>query len=95
MITISRTDRSVSVDGRRVRLTPTEYQLMTTLGCLDVHLIPHDLLMDLVFDHPVRLDRDKEMLRIRLSRLRSKVGRNVVRCIKGVGYQVTEPVQFQ
>jgi DNA-binding response OmpR family regulator len=95
MITISRTEPVVSVDGRRIRLSPSQYRLMVALGSMDTSVIEPNLLMDLIFEHQTRIEQDRQALTVHVSRLRAKVGRPFVKCLKGRGYLITEPVQFR
>ena len=95
MITIHRHRPVVIVDGRRIVLTEAEHRLLTTFGQMDNRVIPIDLLMDIVIDHPVRLPRDREVIWLQISRLRKKIGCNWIRHRRNLGYQLTGDVSFR
>jgi DNA-binding response OmpR family regulator len=94
-ITIHRAEPWVTVQGRRVRLTPSEHRLLTTLGQMDTRSVPTDLLIDLVFDHPVRIQADRDLLSTQICKLRKKIGGVLVRSQHVRGYSLRGEVEFR
>ena len=94
MITIHRTKPIVDTGDKSVRLSKAEHLLITTLGMMDCHLIPTDLLIETVLEGRVSARTDASVLQIKISRLRKKIGRNFVENRRGLGYQLTEVIQF-
>ncbi len=95
MITIERTEPVAYVDDRRVVLSAKLHWLLTVLGMLDTHPATTELLLSVALDQQEAVPADRQVLYARLSRLRQKLGRNVIRCRPGLGYYLTEPVRFR
>ena len=94
MIRIHRAKPLAHVDERAVRLTPTQYDLLTILGMMDNRLVSPDLLLELVWGSPVPLPADRHALWVQMSRLRRKLGRDWIRHRRYLGYQLNGPVEF-
>ena len=83
--------RHVQVDGREVRLTPTEYKLVATLVKCAGHVVTHDRLLRDVWGprHPEQI----QYLRVYMTRLRRKLEADPLRpkLLKtdaGIGYRL-------
>ena len=94
MIQVSRSERVAVVRGKAIVMKQQPYELLTVLGMLGRMEVEPEFLMDLVLENPVRVPSDRFVLTVRLSRLRKKLGRNFIKCRKGMGYRVTEEIRF-
>lgn len=85
--------RLVSRDGVSVRLTPKEYDLLTTLVRHAGRVITHRQILNAVWG-PAHTD-DTQYLRVFVGQLRAKIERDpaapaIIRTEPGIGYRVTE-----
>ena len=94
MIEVKRTDRIAYVDGKPVRLSKNEYDLLVAFGMVGSRVVPADMLMDLAMSHAMRVPEDRDNLNTRISRLRQKLERPFVESVPGIGYRLAEPVEF-
>ena len=93
-LTINYVERSVTVAGNSVRLTPTEYKLLSELATNAGHVLTHDQLLERVWgqEHP----GDQRLLRSFVKSLRHKLGDDARRPAyiftdSGVGYRMPTP----
>jgi DNA-binding winged helix-turn-helix (wHTH) protein len=82
------------VDQDYVKLSRAEYTLISALGMMDNKLVPHQLLLDIMFEDQVQIPADKDRLLQRMSRLRRKIGRDRLKCLRRQGYMLVGDVQF-
>src|SRR5207247_5231532 len=93
-LVIDRERFEVTVAGRRVDLTPKEFELLSTLAAAPRRVFRRDELLDTVWGHDGFVEPrtvDVHMARLRNKFLTAKVqppGRETVRC---VGYRCREP----
>lgn len=89
--------RAVRRGGRRVRLTPIEYKLLTALVHNRGRLLTHDVLLRHVWG--VAYAEDRQTLRNHMANLRRKLGspgsRGEIRTYPGVGYMLEPRVGSQ
>jgi DNA-binding response OmpR family regulator len=93
-IKIHRRKRVVYVNGSPVKLSRDEYELMTTLGIMGNHLVPTDILMDVMCEGRVQIPADKYLLQVKVSKLRKKMVTDVLKNSRGLGYVLQGDVQF-
>jgi two-component system KDP operon response regulator KdpE len=89
-LTIDFAARQVYVSGRRVRLTPTEYDLLYHLVRNAGRVLPHELLLTRVWGPEYRTESD--YLKVFIHRLREKIEPNpamprYILTERGVGYK--------
>ena len=93
-LTIHYDQRRVTVAGRLVRLTTTEYELLRVLSLNAGRVSTFDLLMRKVWDG--RETNDTELVRNFVKTLRRKLGDDAARPVyivteRGVGYRMVDP----
>jgi two-component system KDP operon response regulator KdpE len=93
-IEINFADRRVTVSGREVALTPTEYKLLQELVLNANKVLTHSMLLGKVWGP--EYGSEKEYLRVFISRLRKKLEPDPINpryllTIPGVGYQFKAP----
>ena len=93
MIEIHRFEPIVFVPNK-IRLSKSEHILMTALGMMDNKIIPIDLLVGIALENEYRVPDDQNVIRLRISRLQKKIGRNFVQCKAKLGYYLTEEIRF-
>jgi len=86
--------RKVTVAGREVKLTPTEYNLLVELALGMGKVLTHTYLLNRVWGPEYRGER--EYLRVFIGRLRKELKngfdkQEYIVTIPGVGYQLTPP----
>ncbi len=93
-LTINYVERSVTVAGTPVRLTPTEYKLLSELSTNAGSVVTHDQLLERVWgqEHPA----DQRLLRSFVKNLRNKLGDDARRPTyifteSGAGYRFATP----
>ncbi len=93
-LTINFTTREVFICGEVVKLTPTEYELLTYLVRNEGRVIPHRALVEKVWGS--EYIGDPYLLKKYISRIRHKLGDNaanpqIVIAERGVGYKFIRP----
>jgi DNA-binding response OmpR family regulator len=79
---------------KAIRLRPDEYRIVSALAMVNNGPISTDILLDAMCAGRVQIGADRNLLHVKLCYLRKKIGRNFVKGRKGIGYVLTEPVQF-
>jgi two-component system OmpR family response regulator len=89
---VDRLSRAVSVEGKRVRLTPKEYSLLEHLLLNRGRVVGRDELLQKVWN--LHFDPGSNVVDAHLARLRAKLGRGGVRdliqTIRGGGFQIAD-----
>ncbi len=93
-LTIDLTRRSVRIGDREVRLTPTEYTLITYLATNAGRVLTHPMILRAVWG--AEYAEDTQNLRTYINQLRSKLGDDAgasryIRTEPGVGYRFLAP----
>jgi two-component system response regulator MprA len=87
----------VTVDGRFVELTRTEYQLLELLMFNPRRVLPHSLIYDRVWGYD--FGPTSNALRVYIGYLRRKLedagARSVIHTVRGVGYALREPEEVK
>lgn len=79
----------VSVEGREVPLTAHEYRLLAYLVHQQSRVVSRTELIEHLYaqDH----DRDSNTIDVFIARLRRKLGADVIRTVRGLGFQAVAP----
>ncbi len=84
-LTVDLDAMNVTRDGQSVFLTQTEYRLMAALLRARGRVLTRSQLLQAIWDVD-ELFVDENTLSVHISRLREKLGRGVIRTVRGVGY---------
>jgi two-component system KDP operon response regulator KdpE len=92
-LTLDLERRTVHVDGREVRLTPTEYSLLKYLAANAGRVLTHPMILRAVWGEEYA--QDTQSLRTYINQLRAKLGDDAaaprfIRTEPGVGYRFVE-----
>jgi two-component system, OmpR family, KDP operon response regulator KdpE len=84
--------RRVTVDGKEITLTPTEYALLQHLAVNSDKVLTHSMLLQSVWGN--EYSSEKEYLRVFVGRLRRKLepdpkNPRYIQTIPGVGYHIS------
>jgi two-component system, OmpR family, response regulator len=79
----------VTVDGHAIKLTSLEYRLLAYLVHHKGKVVSRTELVEHLYDQD--FDRDSNTIEVFVGRLRKKLGVDVLRTIRGMGYCVSEP----
>jgi two-component system OmpR family response regulator len=79
----------VSVHGQDVPLTPHEYRLLAYLIHHQDRVVPRTELVDHIYAQDQ--DRDSNTIDVFIARLRRKLGAEVIRTVRGLGFQAVAP----
>jgi DNA-binding response OmpR family regulator len=92
-LTIDFEERSVTVDGREVALTPLEFKLLAVFARHAGHVLTHERLLELVWGDPRALSRTE--VRSYVSYLRGKIrsvtSSSPIETVRGHGYRYRSP----
>jgi two-component system OmpR family response regulator len=79
----------VTVDGSAVKLTSLEFRLLSYLMIHKGRVVSCTELVEHLYDQD--FDRDSNTIEVFVGRLRKKLGVDVLRTIRGLGYCISEP----
>jgi two-component system, OmpR family, response regulator len=79
----------VTIDGKAVKLTSLEFRLLSYLMLHKGRVVSRTELVEHLYDQD--FDRDSNTIEVFVGRLRKKLGVDMLRTIRGLGYCVTEP----
>ena len=79
----------VTVDGNAIKLTSLEFRLLAYLMHHKGKVISRTELVEHLYDQD--FDRDSNTIEVFVGRLRKKLGVDVLRTVRGMGYCVSEP----
>lgn len=79
----------VTVDGNPIKLTSLEFRLLAYLMHHKGKVVSRTELVEHLYDQD--FDRDSNTIEVFVGRLRKKLGVDVLRTIRGMGYCVSEP----
>ena len=80
----------VTVDGAPIKLTAQEYKLLSYLMHYPDKVVSRTELTEHIYDQD--FDRDSNTIEVFVTRIRRKLGVNIIRTIRGLGYQLTDEV---
>jgi two-component system OmpR family response regulator len=79
----------VTVDGKAIKLTSLEFRLLSYLIMHKGRVVSRTELVEHLYDQD--FDRDSNTIEVFVGRLRKKLGVDVLRTIRGLGYCISEP----
>jgi two-component system, OmpR family, response regulator len=79
----------VTVDGKAIKLTSLEFRLLSYLMMHTGRVVSRTELVEHLYDQD--FDRDSNTIEVFVGRLRKKLGVDVLRTIRGLGYCISEP----
>jgi two-component system OmpR family response regulator len=79
----------VTVDGKAIKLTSLEFRLLSYLMLHKGRVVSRTELVEHLYDQD--FDRDSNTIEVFVGRLRRKLGVDVLRTIRGLGYCISEP----
>ena len=84
---------SVTVSGRPIELTAYEFRVLTYLMHKIGHVVSRTELTEHVYAQD--FDRDSNTIEVFVGRLRRKLGRDIIRTVRGLGYRLEDPAGDQ
>ncbi|MCF6196324.1 MAG: response regulator transcription factor [Emcibacter sp.] len=88
-VTLNSNSSKVTVDGSPVRLTAQEYKLLAYLMHHPEKIISRTELTEHIYDQD--FDRDSNTIEVFVTRVRKKLGVNIINTVRGLGYQLVNP----
>lgn len=79
----------VTLDGRAIKLTSHEYRLLSYLMLHKGRVVSRTEIIEHLYDQD--FDRDSNTIEVFVGRLRKKLGTDLIRTIRGLGYAVEPP----
>ena len=79
----------VTLDGALVRLTAQEYRLLSYLLHHKGKIVSRTELTEHIYDQD--FDRDSNIIEVFIGRLRKKLGSDLIRTVRGLGYSLADP----
>jgi len=80
----------VALGGQPVKLTAQEYKLLSYLMHHKGKVVSRTELIEHIYDQD--FDRDSNTIEVFVTRIRKKLGQDVISTIRGLGYSLEEPV---
>ena len=81
----------VTVDGTSVKLTAQEYRLLSYLIHHKGKIVSRTELTEHIYDQD--FDRDSNIIEVFIGRLRKKLGSDLIRTVRGLGYSLSDPAE--
>lgn len=78
-----------SVNGEPIKLTAHEYRVLSYLMHHQGRVVPRTELVEHIYDQD--FDRDSNTIEVFVTRIRKKLGPDVITTIRGLGYSLEEP----
>lgn len=88
-VVLNTTTSKVTLDGMPVRLTAQEYKLLSYLMHHPEKIISRTELTEHIYDQD--FDRDSNTIEVFVTRVRKKLGVNIIHTVRGLGYQLVNP----
>lgn len=79
----------VTVDGQAIKLTSLEFRLLSYLMHHKGRVVSRTELVEHLYDQD--FDRDSNTIEVFVGRLRKKLGVDMLRTVRGLGYCISEP----
>ena len=79
----------VTVDGQAIKLTSLEFRLLSYLMLHKGRVVSRTELVEHLYDQD--FDRDSNTIEVFVGRLRKKLGVDVLKTVRGLGYCISEP----
>ena len=81
----------VTVQGNPIKLTSLEYRLLAYLGHHKGRVVSRSELVEHLYDQD--FDRDSNTIEVFVTRIRKKLGADVITTIRGLGYSLDDPAE--
>jgi two-component system OmpR family response regulator len=78
-----------SVNGEPIKLTAHEYRVLSYLMHHQGRVVPRTELVEHIYDQD--FDRDSNTIEVFVTRIRKKLGQDVITTIRGLGYSLDDP----
>lgn len=88
-VTLDTNSSRVAVDGMPIKFTAQEYKLLSYMMHHPEKVISRTELTEHIYDQD--FDRDSNTIEVFVTRVRKKLGVNIIKTIRGLGYQIVEP----
>lgn len=85
-LTLNSTSSKVTVDGMPIKLTAQEYKLLSYMMHHPNKVISRTELTEHIYDQD--FDRDSNTIEVFVTRVRKKIGIDIIKTIRGLGYQL-------
>lgn len=85
-LTLNSTSSKVTVDGMPIKLTAQEYKLLAYMMHNPNKVISRTELTEHIYDQD--FDRDSNTIEVFVTRVRKKIGIDIIKTIRGLGYQL-------
>jgi two-component system OmpR family response regulator len=92
-LTLDTRSAKVTVDGSAIKLTGHEYKLLSYLMHHQDEVISRTDLTEHIYDQD--FDRDSNTIEVFVGRLRKKLGVDVIKTVRGLGYKMEPPGEAQ
>jgi len=79
----------VTIEGQQIKLTSLEFRLLSYLMHHQDRVVSRTELVEHLYDQD--FDRDSNTIEVFVGRLRKKLGVDVLRTVRGLGYCISEP----
>lgn len=79
----------VTLDGEAIRLTAQEYKLLSYLMHHKGKVVSRTELIEHIYDQD--FDRDSNTIEVFITRIRKKLGADLIQTIRGLGYSLSDP----
>jgi two-component system OmpR family response regulator len=88
-IEINQSGREVRRDGRRIDITGREWAVLDKLLSSRKRVVTKEQIEEALY--PFGAEIESNAIEVHVSRLRKKLGREVIETVRGVGYRLAEP----
>ena len=85
-LTLNSASSKVTVDGAPIKLTAQEYKLLSYMMHHPNKVISRTELTEHIYDQD--FDRDSNTIEVFVTRIRKKIGLDIIKTIRGLGYQI-------
>lgn len=85
-LTLNSASSKVTVDGTPIKLTAQEYKLLSYMMHHPNKVISRTELTEHIYDQD--FDRDSNTIEVFVTRIRKKIGVDIIKTIRGLGYQL-------
>ena len=85
-LTLNSASSKVTVDGMPIKLTAQEYKLLSYMVHHPNKVISRTELTEHIYDQD--FDRDSNTIEVFVTRVRKKIGIDIIKTIRGLGYQL-------
>ena len=88
-VTLNTNSSKVTVDGMPIRLTAQEYKLLSYLMHHPEKIVSRTELTEHIYNQD--FDRDSNTIEVFVTRVRKKLGVQIINTVRGLGYQLVNP----